>query len=272
MKHESDLTSQKPAELRLVNVTVNFGKNPALEDLSLIIPHGICLAVVGPNGAGKSTFFKALVGLLPLASGQIFIHGLPLGHHKDCVAFVPQREDVDWKFPITVKDVVMMGRYLHTGWLRKPSNVDEEAVQKAMMQLGIIDLAKRSIHDLSGGQQQRVFLARAIAQEPHILLLDEPFTGVDIPTQETTMYLLEEMHKQNVTVMVSTHDLNMASQRFEKVLMINRRLIAYGTPDEVFTPAQVRAAFGERMLMLNGAMIVDDCCPHEEMEEEHGYH
>ncbi len=272
MKRDIDLNSKNPAELKLIDVTVHFGKVSALEDLTLTIPHGICLAVVGPNGAGKSTFFKALVGLLPLASGEIFIHGLPLGHHKDCVAFVPQREDVDWKFPITVKDVVMMGRYLHTGWLKKPSEKDEESVQRAMKQLGIADLAKRSIHDLSGGQQQRVFLARAIAQEPHILLLDEPFTGVDIPTQETTMSLLEEMHRQNVTVMVSTHDLNMASKRFEKVLMINRRLIAYGTPDEVFTPELVKAAFGERILMLNGAMIVDECCPHDEAEKEHDLH
>ncbi len=261
MKSEADLLNRDPAQLDLVDVTVHYDDIVALDRLSMEVPHGTCLAVVGPNGAGKSTLFKALVGLLPLTRGQIFIHGLPLGHHQDCVAFVPQREDVDWKFPVTVKDVVMMGRYMHTGWLRKPKVKDEEAVHKALKQLDIDNLANRSILELSGGQQQRVFLARAIAQEPHILLLDEPFTGVDAPTQEATMRLLEDLHQQNVTVMVSTHDLNMASQRFEKVLLLNRRLIAYGAPDQVFSPALIKSAFGERVMMLDGAMVVDECCP-----------
>lgn len=269
MKSDELLARQASAQLELQDVTVHYGSYTALSNLTMEIPHGTCLAVVGPNGAGKSTLFKALVGLLPLSHGRILIHGLPLGHHHDCVAFVPQREDVDWKFPVTVRDVVMMGRFLHLGWIKQPTAKDKDAVEKAMVQLGISDLAKRSIQELSGGQQQRVFLARAIAQEPHILLLDEPFTGVDVPTQEATMRLLEDMHQQEVTVMVSTHDLNMASQRFEKVLMLNRRMIAYGLPEHVFSPELVKIAFGERVMMLNGAMIVDECCPAEGNEELH---
>jgi ABC-type Mn2+/Zn2+ transport system ATPase subunit len=269
MKPEKILPLHEPAQLELDDVSVYYGNFIALEGMTLKVPHGTCLAVVGPNGAGKSTLFKALVGLVPLNRGRVFIHGLPLGHHQDCVAFVPQREDVDWKFPVTVKDVVMMGRYLHLGWIKKPSANDVEVVEKAMRQLGIADLANRSIQDLSGGQQQRVFLARAIAQEPHVLLLDEPFTGVDVTTQEATMQLLEDMHRKDITVMVSTHDLNMASQRFEKVLMINHRMIAYGNPDKVFTPELVRTAFGERVMILNGAMVIDECCPPGGNEEEH---
>lgn len=269
MKPEKILPVNEPAQLEFEDVSVYYGNFIALDGITLKVPHGTCLAVVGPNGAGKSTLFKALVGLISLNRGRVFIHGLPLGHHQDCVAFVPQREDVDWKFPVTVKDVVMMGRYLHIGWIKKPSAHDGEIVENAMRQLGIADLAKRSIHELSGGQQQRVFLARAIAQEPHVLLLDEPFTGVDVTTQEATMQLLEDMHKKDITVMVSTHDLNMASQRFEKVLMLNKRLIAYGSPDQVFKTALVREAFGDRVMLLNGAMIVDECCPPGGNEEEH---
>jgi ABC-type Mn2+/Zn2+ transport system ATPase subunit len=271
MKPEKILPLHDPAQLELQDVSVYYGNVIALDGMTLKVPHGTCLAVVGPNGAGKSTLFKALVGLMPLNRGRVFIHGLPLGHHQDCVAFVPQRENVDWKFPVTVRDVVMMGRYLHIGWIRKPAAHDVEVVENAMRQLGIADLGNRSIQELSGGQQQRVFLARAIAQEPHVLLLDEPFTGVDVTTQEATMHLLEEMHRKDITVMVSTHDLNMASQRFEKVLMLNRRMIAYGTPEQVFTPELVRVAFGERVMFLNGAMVIDECCPPGGNEEEHSH-
>jgi ABC-type Mn2+/Zn2+ transport system ATPase subunit len=160
---------------------VAYGDRIVLNDLTFAVPHGARVAVVGPNGAGKSTLFKVLVGLLPLRSGQIFVHGLPLGNHKDCVAYVPQREEVDWSFPVTVKDVVMMGRYDHQGWIRGASKEDREAVSRGLAQMGIAALADRSISELSGGEQQRVFLARALAQEPHILPMTNP-TGVDVPT------------------------------------------------------------------------------------------
>jgi manganese/iron transport system ATP-binding protein len=252
------------SRLDISHVTVTYNGTPAIKDLTFQVPHGSQVAVVGPNGAGKSTLFKALVGLMPVRSGEIFIHGLPLGTHKHCVAYVPQREDVDWRFPLTVADVVMMGRFGHTGWLRKISRRDQQITTHCLEQMGIAQLANHSIGDLSGGQQQRVFLARALAQEPHILLMDEPFTGVDAPTQEATLALLQQLKAQQVTVLVSTHDLNMAAQRFDQALLLNRHLIAYGSPEQVFTSENIRAAFDRKALVMDGLMVVDECCPGDE--------
>ena len=226
----------EPARLEFDHVTVGYNGKAVLDDISFDVPHGAQVAVVGPNGAGKSTLFKALVGLLPLRSGQIRIHGLPLGQHQDCVAYIPQREEVDWRFPVTVWDVVMMGRLGKFGWFGHYSPKDREVVAQNLAELGITDLANRAIGELSGGQQQRVFLARALAQEPHILLMDEPFTGVDISTQEATLQLLENLKSRHVTVLVSTHDLNMASDRFELTALLNHRLVAFGPPRSVFKP------------------------------------
>lgn len=251
----------QPATLQLAGVDVAYPARPALRGLTFAIPHGARVAVVGPNGAGKSTLFKALVGLLPIQSGQVLIHGLPLGQHQDCVAYIPQREEVDWRFPVRVQDVVMMGRFGRLGWWQRPGRADQRIVQRALQQMGIENLAARPIGDLSGGQQQRVFLARALAQEPHILLMDEPFNGVDAATQETTLQVLDQLHADQVTVLVSTHDLNLAATRFEHILLLNRRLVAYGTPQEVFIPEHLQTAFGPQVLFLNGNAIVDECCP-----------
>lgn len=232
--------------------------------MSLRLPHGSRVAVVGPNGSGKSTLFKALVGLRPLRRGRILIHGLPLGAHQDCVAYVPQREEVDFRFPVTVTDVVSMGRYGHAGWLRRLSDEDRAVVTRCLQRLGLESVADRSIGELSGGQQQRVFLARALAQEPHILLMDEPFTGVDAGTQEAMLVLLDELQSQEVTVLVSTHDLRLAAERFDLVALLNRRLIAFGSPAEVFRPENLAAAFGGQALFVDGTVVVDQCCGHEE--------
>ncbi len=253
----------KPAHLEIENITVAYNGAPALRQVSFDVPHGTRVAVVGPNGAGKSTLFKALVGLLPLRAGGVMIHGLPLGHHLDCVAYVPQREEVDWRFPVTVTDVVMMGRYGRLGWLKLPGKADRAAVARALEQMNVANLARQPIGDLSGGQQQRVFLARALAQEPHILLMDEPFTGVDAGTQEATLGLLDELRAQGVTVMVSTHDLNLAASRFDRVLLLNRRVIAYGTSAQVFVAQNISDAFGARVMFLEGVAIADECCPPE---------
>jgi ABC-type Mn2+/Zn2+ transport system ATPase subunit len=252
-----------PARLEIEHVSAGYNGQPALIDVSFQVPHGGQVAVVGPNGAGKSTLFKALVGLLPVRSGRILIHGQPLGLHKDCVAYIPQREEVDWRFPVTVEDVVMMGRYGKQGWLRRPNGADREVVRRSLDDMGLTALAKRPIGELSGGQQQRVFLARALAQEPHILLMDEPFTGIDLATQEATLALLERIKQQQVTVLVSTHDLSMAEQRFERILLLNHRVIAYGPPGEVFTPENIRTAFGGRALFLEDTVVFDECCPPE---------
>ncbi len=251
-----------PHRLEIENVSLGYGEKIIMRDLTFQVPHGARVAVVGPNGAGKSTLFKALVGILPLQSGQIFIHGEPLGAHTDCVAYVPQREDVDWRFPVTVSDVVMMGRYGQMGWLSRPSAHDKKMVKQSLDQMGIADLAEQSIGQLSGGQQQRAFLARAIAQEPHILLMDEPFTGVDVTTQEATLRLLDHLKERQVTAIVSTHDLNLAASRFDLTLLINHRLIAFGSPQQVFTKENLAAAFGNSLLVMeNGMMLVDECCP-----------
>lgn len=247
-----------------------YNGQPVLDEVTFQVPHGARVAIVGPNGAGKSTLFKALVGLLPLRSGTIQVHGLPLGDHQDCVAYIPQREDVDWHFPVTVADVVMMGRFGRQGWLRRPGSEDHRVVRRSLQQMNIDHLAKTTIGDLSGGQQQRVFLARALAQEPHILLMDEPFTGIDITTQEATLNLLDDLRSQDVTVLVSTHDLNMAAERFEQVLLLNRRLIAYGNPAHVFTAQHIRLAFSGQALFMDGVVIVDQCCPPD--EGIHGEH
>lgn len=254
----------EPARLEVENVRVSYNGNPALDDLSFQVAHGARIAVVGPNAAGKTTLFKALVGLIHLNAGHIHIHGQPIGHHQDCVAYVPQREEVDWRFPVTIFDVVMMGRFGQQGLLKRPGHADREIVMHSLEQLGIADLAARPIGELSGGQQQRVFLARALAQEPHILLMDEPFTGVDFTTQETTLELLEHLQSQQVTAMVSTHDLTLASERFDQVLLLNKRMIAYGNPPEVFTPENLSRAFGSQVLFLDGVAVVDQCCPPEE--------
>ena len=254
--------SAEPARLELRGVSAGYDNRLILDDVSFQVPHGARVAIVGPNGAGKSTLFKVLVGLLPARRGEVLIHGLPLGAHQDCVAYVPQRNDIDWRFPVTVSDVVMMGRYGHLGWTRRPTKLDREIVLHSLAQLRIADLAKRSIGELSGGQQQRVFLARALAQEPHILLMDEPFTGVDAATQEATLALLDDLNTQEVTMMISTHDLNLAAARFKQVLLLNHRMVAYGAVDEVFTPQALGQAFSGQVLMLpNGAALVDECCP-----------
>ena len=263
----------EPARLELEHVSAGYDSTMILDDISFAIPHGGQLAVVGPNGAGKSTLFKVLVGLLSVRAGQVRIHGKPFGMHQDCVAYVPQREEVDWRFPVTVADVVMMGRFGKQGWLRRATRYDKEIVLHSLAQMGLADFANRSINELSGGQQQRVFLARALAQEPHILLMDEPFTGVDIATQETTLNLLEQLRKQRVTVMVSTHDLNMAAERFETVLLINHRLIAIGEPKEVLRSENLRAAFSSQIMFLSenegGAIVVDECCQGDEHDKVH---
>jgi ABC-type Mn2+/Zn2+ transport system ATPase subunit len=258
------MNSHIPHRLEVQNVSLGYGDKIVVEDLTFSVPHGARVAVVGPNGAGKSTLFKALVGLLPLRGGQVFIHGLPLGNHKDCVAYVPQREEVDWRFPVTIEDVVMMGRYDHQDWLKRITRRDRQAVNGSLAQMGIADLAGQSIGDLSGGQQQRVFLARALAQEPHILLMDEPFTGVDLTTQDATLRLLDDLRAAQVTAMIATHDLNLAADKFDLMLLLNHRLIAFGKPAEVMKQEFLSKAFGSHLTLLgDGSVVVDECCPPE---------
>jgi ABC-type Mn2+/Zn2+ transport system ATPase subunit len=247
--------------LQLREVSVAYGARTALESVSLSVPHGAQVAVVGPNGAGKSTLFKAMVGLLPLAQGEILIHGRPVAESREPIAYVPQREEADWRFPVTVYDVVAMGRYGPGRWLRRLSAADRRVIAESLERLEVATLADRPIGELSGGQQQRVFLARALAQQPHIILLDEPFTGVDLATREATLDLLQGLRARNVTVLVSTHDLDLAAERFDQVVLLRGRLIAAGRPEFVFTEQHLQQAFGGQMVAVNGKVIVvDQCC------------
>jgi manganese/iron transport system ATP-binding protein len=236
---------------------VTYDGRAVLQNVCFCVPVGTRVAIIGPNGAGKSTLFKALAGLLPLRSGNISIHGFPLGHHEDCVAYIPQREEVDWQFPVTAAEVVTMGRYGRLGWLRRPGKEDRAIVARAMDQLGISDLSHRPIGSLSGGQQQRVFLARALVQEPHILLMDEPFTGVDISTQDAMLALFDQLRGEQVTVLVSTHDLKLAATSFDHLLLLNRVLIGFGPSEQVLTSEHLMAAFGGQALLLDGTVVVD---------------
>lgn len=249
--------------LEVSRVSMHYDGVVALEDVSFTVEAGERIAIVGPNGAGKSTLLKIIAGVLTPTAGSVRIYGRgPLGHL--CIAYIPQRNQVDWNFPLTVADVVMMGRVGKLGLLRHPSPRDWEVVRRALAQTGIADLADRPIRALSGGQQQRMFIARALAQEAALLLMDEPFTGLDLPAQEGILEILEGLRRQGVTVLVTTHDLDQAAAHFDRVLLLNRRLIAFGAPEEVFTPEALRAAYGGhlRLVQIRGELVVvgDTCC------------
>jgi manganese/iron transport system ATP-binding protein len=243
--------------LEVFDLTVGYNGSAALDRVSFSVQAGERVAIVGPNGAGKSTLFKALVGLLHPKSGSIKINGAEIG-------YVTQRSAVDWSFPVTVHDVVMMGRVGKMGWLRWQRVQDREIARRSLAQVGMTDYAQRQIGELSGGQQQRVFIARALAQEATILLMDEPFSGVDAPSQEAILEILDRLRDQAVTVLVSTHDLNLAVERFDRLALLNRRLIAYGDPQQVITPQTLAAAYGGQALWRGEdyAMVVGDidCC------------
>jgi manganese/iron transport system ATP-binding protein len=218
--------------IRLQDVWVGYGEQAVLQGIDLQISTGSLVAVVGPNGAGKSTLFKAMVGLLPLWRGGIQVGLQSLDGNTDrrpaqqalSVAYIPQREEVDWRFPVTVLDVVLMGRYGQRRWYQRLQAADQEIAWVCLERLGLADLANVSIGELSGGQQQRVFLARALAQQPQVLLMDEPFSGVDVSHQEVVLQVLAELQGQEVTVLLSTHDLGLVWQRFQKVVLLNRRV------------------------------------------------
>ncbi|HHS96764.1 MAG TPA: metal ABC transporter ATP-binding protein [Chloroflexi bacterium] len=233
--------------LRVERVTVGYDGRPVLEGVTFSVFGGEQVAIVGPNGAGKSTLFKAIAGLLPLQAGRIEVFGCEPHRGPVEVSYVTQRSEVDLSFPVTVADVVMMGRVGRMGWLRWPSREDREAVRRALAQVGMEDLADRQIGELSGGQQQRVFIARALAQQADLLLMDEPFAGVDAASEQAILELLDRLRGEGLTILLSTHDLNLAADRFDRILLLNRRLIAQGPPSEVFCPDLLRRAYGGQL-------------------------
>ena len=229
--------------LVLRNVTAGYGSEPALQNISFDAACGNTLALIGPNGAGKSTLLNALAGLLPVWSGDILWNNAPLASHRNEIAYLPQRSEVDWQFPITVRQLVEMGRFPSVGTWKAMRRHDHEIVDKALSTLGLQDLQQRQINALSGGQQQRCFLARALAQEAHILLLDEPFTGLDVPGSEALSALLKALAQEGRLVIASHHDLATAPQIFDQALLLRRQLIAAGKVDSVLTQTNLKLAF-----------------------------
>ena len=244
-----------------VTVTYRNG-HTALHDASFAIPRGTITALVGVNGAGKSTLFKAIMGFVPAAKGEITLLGKTVKQalRENLIAYVPQSEEVDWAFPVLVEDVVMMGRYGHMGFLRIPSAKDRAAVEEALRRVNMLDFRHRQIGELSGGQRKRVFLARSLAQDGQVILLDEPFTGVDVQTEDQIVALLRELRDEGRVMLVSTHNLGSVPEFCDRTILVKQTVLAHGLTEEIFTRANLEMAFGGvlRHFTLGGADLHDD--------------
>ena len=228
---------------------------PTLQDITFQVQMGEQIGVVGPNGAGKSTLFKLIAGILQPDAGRIKISGHPPDKHI-CIAYLPQRNEIDFSFPVTVEDVVMMGRAQQIGLFHRPRSHDHEKVQASLARVHATHLAKKQIGQLSSGQQQRVFIARALAQETNLLLFDEPLTGLDLPSREAIFDILASLRPDGVTVLVATHDLNLAAERFDRVMLLNRQIVAMGQAKTVLTTTNLLRAYGGQMHVLNTGNVV----------------
>lgn len=237
------------------DLTVSYRSTPVLWDIDLDVPPGVLAAIVGPNGAGKSTLIKAMLGLVDIAAGHVYILGQPFRRQRGNVAYVPQRSSVDWDFPVTAFDVTMMGLYGRVGWLRRPGREHRAEALDALDRVGMKELAGRQISQLSGGQQQRVFLARALVQHADILFLDEPMAGVDATTERVIIGLLRELRDDGKTVIVVHHDLQTVTSYFDWMLILNVRVIAQGPVAEVYNAANLRKAYGGQIALLQGNQL-----------------
>lgn len=239
--------------LSVHDLTVAYHRKPVLWDIDYDAPEGRLIGVIGPNGAGKSTLLKAVLNLTPKASGRVTFYGRPYHVQRSRVAYVPQRESVDWDFPVSALDVVAMGRYARIGWFRRVSRSHKDAALAALDRVGMADLARRQISQLSGGQQQRVFLARALAQEADVYLMDEPFASVDAATEKAIIRLLSDLRDAGRTVLVVHHDLQTVPDYFDYVLLLNMRVVAHGPTATTFTSENLRKTFGGRLTLLEAA-------------------
>ncbi len=248
--------------LRAENLSMRYESGSALEDISFSLSEGERIAIVGPNGAGKSTLLKIIAGVQKETAGQVQVFGhAPRGHI--CIAYLPQRSQVDWTFPVTVADVAMMGRIGHLGLFRNPKAHDWDVVHHALELVKLNHLAKRQIDQLSGGQQQRMFIARALAQEAEIILMDEPMTGLDVTSQDAIFGILDELRTRDVTVLVSLHDLKMASEHFDRVMLLNKHLLAIGLAEYALSPEHLIAAYGGSLQLIpseKGTLALSDTC------------
>ena len=236
--------------LAIDDLTVAYHRKPVLWDIDLDIPEGKLVGIVGPNGAGKSTLIKACLDLVPTVTGQVQIYGQPYRRQRQLVGYVPQRESVDWDFPVSALDVVAMGTYGRLGWFRRVGKPQKQQAMEALDRVGITHLADRQISQLSGGQQQRVFLARALAQDAKLYFMDEPFAAVDAATERAIVALLHELKQQGKTCLVVHHDLATVSQYFDWVVLLNMRVVKAGPTRDVFTKENLRATYGGRLALL----------------------
>jgi manganese/zinc/iron transport system ATP- binding protein len=238
------------AAIEAVNVSVAYDTRPVLLGVSLSIQRGEVVGIIGPNGAGKSTLLRTLVGLIAPNTGEIRLLGGPVRSHRHRVAYLPQREGIDWTFPLLVEDLVMLGRIPHLGWGRRPGNRDTRVVSQCLEALGISELRTRHIGELSGGQQQRTLLARALAQEAEILLLDEAFMGVDAATEEAILALLARLRHDGRAVLIVDHDLTRAANAYDRLLLLNQRPVAFGPPAQALTREALRVTYAGRLVAL----------------------
>jgi len=245
-------------------LTVRYNGQAALEDITFHLHESERVAVVGPNGAGKSTLFKVVSGVLSPTTGSVKIYGSKPGVHV-CIGYIPQRSQVGWNFPVSVADVVMMGRSAKLGPFNWPHKKDWEFVHHALETVDLSELSSRQIGQLSGGQQQRMFIARALAQEAELMVMDEPLTGLDTPSQEGILDLLDRLKKENVTVMVATHDLDQAESHFDRIMLLNHRIVSFGKPTDVLHTDNLLKAYGGKLKPIDGQNILntDDCCDDE---------
>jgi manganese/zinc/iron transport system ATP- binding protein len=232
------------------DLTVSYDRKPVLWGIDLTLPAGALVGVIGPNGAGKSTLIKAMMDLLPAGSGYVRIFDRPINEVRNRISYVPQRESVDWDFPASVFDVVLMGRYGKLGLFKRPRKADKDAAMDALQKVGMQGYANRQISQLSGGQQQRVFLARALAQNADIYFMDEPFAGVDIATETAIIELLRTMREQGKTVIVVHHDLQSATEYFDWVVLLNLRLVASGPTEQILTQQLLEQTYGGKLTVL----------------------
>lgn len=248
--------SGQPAGIPILDVhdvTVAYHRKPVLWDVDWTLQDPSLVGIIGPNGAGKSTLIKAILGLVPLASGRVEVLGLPVAKQRKRIGYVPQRESVDWDFPVTVLDVVLMGTYGRLGWIRRPGKAERALAHECLELVGLAEYAGRQIGQLSGGQQQRTFLARALAQKADLYFMDEPMAGVDAATEAVIFRLLKDLRGQGKTVVVVHHDLRTIPNYFDQVVMLNMRLIASGPTQDVFTPQNLRRTYGGKLSVLEAA-------------------
>ncbi|MBL4574895.1 MAG: metal ABC transporter ATP-binding protein [Opitutaceae bacterium] len=237
--------------LEIHDLTVAYHKRPVLYGIDLVVPRGSLIGIVGPNGAGKSTLIKTIMGQVPANSGWVKIFGKPFSKVVSRVGYVPQRESVDWDFPVNVMDVVLMGRYGRLGLMRRPTKEDKKIALACLEKVKMLPYANRQISNLSGGQQQRVFLARALAQESDLYFMDEPFAGVDAATESAIIEILHDLRKKGKTILVVHHDLPTARKYFDKLLLLNMRVVAFGPTEEVFTYDILQKTYGGRLTILS---------------------